>query len=204
MLHRMLSVTVPSGWLWDLHPMEVHFPVVLYVLAVGFELWSYVDRAATVAHRVSRWMLVLAMAATAVGIASGYLAQSLERWPAAMRPSLARMRLDAWITVAFASAALAYQCRFVQQKISWTNRLALTALLLGATTFCVLTTKAGSELVFDGWRHAAFPDVSSRYVIRSSLFTAAAVLGVSGLVGIAVVAAWRVRLRKRPTRLRRK
>ncbi|MDA8195139.1 MAG: hypothetical protein M0Z53_14275 [Thermaerobacter sp.] len=182
-----LSFQIRGSLLPDVHPMLVHFPIVLLLLAAGFDVLSYIKRDPFFT-RMQWWTLSLAVLTTVTAVLSGYLAKSLVHWPPSVHRRIERMELLAWITLA-STVASWLLLRWSRPKRAGTRRLALhlasTLLLWAAIVFITLTARAGATLVFHTWLRTMVPALPTATVVTLPVLAiafAGAALGATALL----------------------
>ena len=146
--------------------MIVHFPIVLFLGAAGFDLLSYAKPDPFV-ERAGWWILSLALLTTGLAVASGYLAEALVHWPAAAvqaRIAIAHMERWGWITLGAGTATWSLRTATrPRRSLGW--HLASTGLLWGTIMTLTLTTRAGATLVLHGWLRSLVPSLPTAIAV---------------------------------------
>jgi uncharacterized membrane protein len=152
----MYHLNIQWALLSDLHPAIVHFPIVLYFMALLFDILSYFRLPSI--RRVSWWLLTGAVFTTGAAVLSGYMAESLVRWPTTLQTPIHRMTDEGWWTLGVGLIAwIAYggSLRFPFPPL-W-MRATSTALLGLAVFFVARTTKIGGDMVLHPWLRMITP-----------------------------------------------
>ncbi|MCY0863605.1 MAG: DUF2231 domain-containing protein [Sulfobacillus sp.] len=143
-----------------IHPMVVHFPIVLLYLslltAILSWLWPTPDR---FFDRASFWLLVLGLLAGIVAAAMGVVSEHFVRWTATTDALLSAHQRDAVLTGFFGLASLALRllARYPRASgqgwsLAHTQRGRQTLLsfvfLIGAVALVTLTASIGGTMVY--------------------------------------------------------
>lgn len=173
----------------------MHFPLVLFITALFFDILSDIRPTATVLRRVAWWLLTGAVLTTGAALASGYMAKALvAHWPAALHKPIHDMTNDAWWTLGIGMAAWAvYGWSLRNSSPNWWVRATSTT-LLGASVAGMLTAQSGADMVFHGWLRtitASIPkSLQLSWAMSESLMVLAVVV-VLGLVMAGIGWLWR-------------
>lgn len=127
-----------------LHPLVIHFPIALLIVAAGLEAWGRRRPSAALAGTI-RLLVHLGAASIALAALSGWLLADQTRRPPELQGALAWHR---WLGVATLLAA-GLACAAVRQRTpsaSW-HRLR-TAIVVGAALLVAVTGHLGGLLVW--------------------------------------------------------
>lgn len=131
--------------LGKLHPLVLHFPLVLVLLGVAAECARYFRRAPTLAAAAG-WLWGLAAISAIASAGSGWLLAGHEHIRSDQREALAWHR---WLGVATAVASSVTWMRSLQRQNAESDRSALRlAFVLAAAVLVLATGFFGGELVW--------------------------------------------------------
>ncbi len=183
---------IHSTILSDLHPILVHFPLVLFISALFFDILSDIRSSAIVLRRVAWWLLTGAVLTTGLAIASGYVAKALvAHWPAALHKPIHDMTTDAWWTLGIGVTAWAvYGWSLRNSSPHWSARAISTTLLGTSVVGIVLTAQSGADMVFHGWLRTIIPSIPKTLQLSWSMSESLMVLAVVILIGLVAGIGW--------------
>ena len=149
---RWLAVRLPP----TIHPMILHFPIVLLYLAVPLEflaLW-WPNRDGFL-RRAAFWTVTLACGAIIVTMAAGFVSEQSVHWTPTTAVILGHHQLLAMLTGTFAGLGwLAHMGGRVPRSQRWglfgrgKGGLLSAVLILVAAVFVTLTAHLGGEMVY--------------------------------------------------------
>lgn len=181
---RMYHLEIQSMLLLDLHPAVVHFPIVLLFTTLFFDILGYF-RPATTFRRISWWLLTGAVLATGAAVLSGYLAESLVRWPPAFQIPIQRMAHEGWWTLGISTGAwIVYGSSLRHPVPRFWMRAASTALLGLSVFFVAYTAKIGASMVFHPWLRMITPSRPQTLRLAWSLPDIFVGFGVFVIIGV--------------------
>lgn len=131
----------------NMHPMFVHYPLVLLPLALVFQAWGALSRREDL-ERVARWLLYVGAVAALAAAGTGLLAEESVEHPEAAHEVI-ELHETLMLTTAGLAAGLAVLAAIFRKK---SPRLIQTILLVGLlATNIVMTIGAdrGGQLVFE-------------------------------------------------------
>ena len=177
---------IHSTLLADLHPILVHFPLVLFITALFFDILSDIRPTATVLRRVAWWLLTGAVLTTGAALASGYMAKALVAyWPPALHKPIHDMTNDAWWTLGIGMAAWAvYGWSLRNSSPNWWVRATSTTLLGASAAGIVLTAQSGADMVFHGWLRTIAPSIPKTLQLSWAMSESLMVLAVGVVLGL--------------------
>lgn len=183
---------IHSTMLADLHPILVHFPLVLFIAALFFDILSDIRPTAIVLRRVAWWLLAGAVLTTGLAIASGYVAKALVvHWPTALHKPIHDMTTDAWWTLGIGVTAWAvYGWSLRNSSPHWWVRAVSTTLLGASVVGIVLTAQSGADMVFHGWLRTITPSIPKTLQLSWSMSESLMVLAVVILIGLVAGIGW--------------
>ncbi len=131
----------------NMHPMFVHYPLVLLPLALVFQAWGALSRREDL-ERVARWLLYVGAVAALAAAGTGLLAEESVEHPEAAHEVI-ELHETLMLTTAGLAAGLAVLAAIFRKK---SPRLIQTVLLVGLlATNIVMTIGAdrGGQLVYE-------------------------------------------------------
>ena len=131
----------------NLHPMFVHYPLVLLPLALVFQTWAVLGRRED-AGRVARWLLWIGAVGALAAAGTGLLAEGSVEHPEAAHEVI-ELHETLMLTTAGLAAGLAVLAAIFRKK---SQRLIQTVLLVGllATNIVlVIGADRGAQLVYE-------------------------------------------------------
>ncbi len=143
-----------------IHPMVLHFPIVLLYLALLIEILRYVTGAPerSFLQRAGFWVLTLSLFAIVAAAATGVLSESYVRWTPKTLSILSTHQTFAVLTGVFAAASWVVRVRTrVRPDRKWsfwgrgTGRATVGSalLLVGAVAMITITASLGGAMVYD-------------------------------------------------------
>jgi len=180
---------IHSALLSDLHPIFVHFPLVLFITAIFFDILSDIRSSVSVFRRVSWWMLTGAVVTTVIAIVSGYVAKALiVHWPADLHKPIHDMTQDAWWTLGIGTTAwIVYGWNLRNSSPQWWVRATSTTLLGASVVGIIVTAQSGANMVFQGWLRTITPYVPK--TLQLSWSTSKGLIFLSAIVVIGLLIA---------------
>lgn len=156
-----------------IHPMLVHFPIVMLYLALVSDLLGRLKRSSDrFFDRASFWLLVLGFLGGVAAAAAGVISEQYVKWTPTTQALLGAHQRDAVLTGLLALLALAsrlmarypYSSRGRQQwSVVWTGRgrssSLATVLLLATVIMVTWTASIGGTMVYQygvGIKHVTF------------------------------------------------
>lgn len=150
-LARALARRLPA----TIHPMILHFPIVLLYIAVPLEVLALVWRQDGFLPRAAFWTLTLACVAIIATMTAGFISEQSVHWTATTSAILSRHQHFAVLTGLCAGAAwLAHVFRRFPDGRRWglwgrgQGGLVSAAFVIAAAVFVTLTAHLGGEMVY--------------------------------------------------------
>lgn len=137
-------------WAPNVHPLTVHFPIVLVLLAALVDLVQLV-RPRAEARRLAVTLYVLGAVSSGVSFLSGRAAESMVFLPGMAQPLVADHQRWAFITTTFLAtlAALRLTTHVAGRGHSRADRTLFAALALVAAILVKQTAERGARLVYE-------------------------------------------------------
>ena len=130
----------------NVHPMFVHFPMVLWIVALGFFAFGAVRRSDDLV-RMGRWFTYLGLVGAAAAVATGLWAEE-QLGHHSPGHGLVHVHRN-WMLVASALGGLtAVAAFFVRKRADATARWAFFAVMFVVTGVTLLGADRGAELVY--------------------------------------------------------
>jgi uncharacterized membrane protein len=131
----------------NFHPLIVHFPIVLLLLAALFELLRLFLRRDPF-DQLARWSLYLGALAAVAGAASGWVAEQTVAPVAAAHEVLEKHEKAGYVTAGFAAVLLSWRVA-TGRRGGPRPRWIFTVALLALAALVAFTAHEGGELVYE-------------------------------------------------------
>ena len=142
----------------NLHPLFVHFPIVLWLLALLFEIGAVWQRSDSL-HRTAVWLLVLGTVAGTFAVYTGL--QAAKQVPDSVGPAL-EAHEQLMLTSYFIALGLSAFALFAGRQITHGLKVVVLVGLLILAVFLTLGADRGAEMVYRyglgvNWKTAVRP-----------------------------------------------
>jgi uncharacterized membrane protein len=132
----------------NIHPLVVHFPIVLLPAALALDLAGLAARRGEL-HRVARWALWLGTVATALAVITGHRgADVVEPYLSAEAAADLSRHHDLGLVTLGTAAAVSLWRLLVRNPFPTRARLAYVALAIGSVATLVVGADLGGRLVY--------------------------------------------------------
>lgn len=135
----------------DLHPMLVHFPIALALVALLADLASYYFKQSCWLNKAAVALTVLAALGAWASLTSGFM---FTKPTAGMAEIIKLVHIKYAVTTTIILSFAALIGLFAMLKYSYKNaplRYSVTVLLIAAAVFVSLTGMKGGSIVYDVW-----------------------------------------------------
>ena len=131
----------------NIHPMFVHYPLVLLPLALVFQAWAYVSRREDV-ERVARWLLWIGAVAALAAAGTGLLAEESVEHPEAAHEVI-ELHETLMLTTAGLATGLAVLAAIFRKRSRRLIQMVLLVGLLATNSVMVIGADRGAQLVYE-------------------------------------------------------